>query len=220
MGGIAQAYACNIPILVLPGGVNRNQISVRPNFSADHFYRGLVKHIEPIYEPTQVADVMRRAFHHLRNGTPGPVVVELTADVVNQEIPEESQTYTSPTMHRQQPSAGDMADAVKALLAAKKPIIWAGAGVLFAGATEELRELAERTGIPVFCTMPGKSAINETHPLALGAGSGMTTLAAHRWLNECDVMLCLGSSLTRTPYGQSVRSKTRTTRMKLTKTKP
>ena len=95
--------------------------------------------------------------------------------------------------------------AVKALLAAKKPIIWAGAGVLFAGATEELRELAERTGIPVFCTMPGKSAINETHPLALGAGSGMTTLAAHRWLNECDVMLCLGSSLTRTPYGQSVR---------------
>ena len=74
MGGIAQAYADNIPILVLPGGVRLDQLAVRPNFSAVQNYQGLVKHVEAIYRPDQVAAVMRRAFHALRNGPPGPVV--------------------------------------------------------------------------------------------------------------------------------------------------
>jgi acetolactate synthase-1/2/3 large subunit len=77
--------------------------------------------------------------------------------------------------------------------------------VLAAGASAELTALAELTATPVFCTMPGKSAFDERHPLALGAGSGTTTLPAHRWLQECDVLLALGSSLTRTGYGQSIR---------------
>ena len=205
MGGIAQAYADNIPILVLPGGVFRNQIDVRPNFVATRNYQGIVKRVEAIYEPGQIGDVMRRAFHALRNGAPGPVVVELTADVCTEEVPEAGQNYRSPKSFRQQPSRSDIQDAARAFLAAKKPVIWAGAGVLFAGATDELRELAELTGTPVFCTMGGKSAINETHPLALGAGSMMTTLPAGQWLEQCDLMLCLGSSLTRTFYAQRVR---------------
>ncbi len=205
MGGLSQAYADNIPILVMLGGNSLNQISVRPNFSAVQKYQGWAKQIEAIYTPDQVGDVMRRAFHALRNGTPGPVVVELTGDVCAQEVPEAAQNYQSPKLTRQAPEAGDIAAAVKALLGAKKPVIWAGAGVLFAGATEALRELAELTATPVFTTMPGKSAIDERHPLALGAGSGATTLAAHRWLTDSDVLLALGSSLTRTPYGQRVK---------------
>jgi thiamine pyrophosphate-dependent acetolactate synthase large subunit-like protein len=205
MGGLSQAYADNIPILVMLGGNNLNQISVRPNFSAVQKYQGWVKQIEAIYTPDQVGDVMRRAFHALRNGTPGPVVVELTGDVCAQEVPEAAQTYKSPKLTRQAPEAGDIAAAAKVLIAARKPVIWAGAGVLFARATEALQELAELTATPVFTTMPGKSAIDERHPLALGAGSGATTLPAHRWLTDSDVMLALGSSLTRSPYGQRVK---------------
>ena len=205
MGGLSQAYADNIPILVLLGGNNLNQISVRPNFSAVQKYQGWAKQIEAIYTPGQVGDVMRRAFHALRNGTPGPVVVELTGDVCAQEVPEAAQNYQSPKLTRQAPESGDIAAAAKALIAAKKPLIWAGAGVLFSGATAALQELAELTATPVFCTMPGKSAIDERHPLALGAGSGATTLPAHRWLADGDVLLALGSSLTRSPYGQPVR---------------
>lgn len=204
MGGLAQAYADNIPILMLPGGINLNQIAVRPNFSAMHNYQGVVKQVEAIYAPNQVSNVMRRAFHALRNGTPGPVVVELTGDVCAQEVPTDAEPYRSPKLVRQVPATSDIKDAVKALLAAKKPVIWAGAGVLFAGATAELKTLAELTGTPVFCTMPGKSAFDERHPLALGAGSGATTLPARRWLQECDVLLALGSSLTRTHYGQPI----------------
>jgi thiamine pyrophosphate-dependent acetolactate synthase large subunit-like protein len=206
MGGLSQAYADNIPILVMLGGNNLNQISVRPNFSAVQKYQGWAKQVEAIYTPGQVGDVMRRAFNALRNGTPGPVVVELTGDVCAQEVPEEARNYQSPKLVRQVPESGVIAAAAAALIAAKKPVLWAGAGVLFSGATAALQELAELTATPVFCTMPGKSAFDERHPLALGAGSGTTTLLAHRWLSESDVLLALGTSLTRSPYGQPIRA--------------
>lgn len=207
MGGIAQAYADNIPILVLPGGVSLNQIAVKPNFSAVNNYRGIVKQVEAIYRPEDVGAAMRRAFHALRNGPAGPVVVELTTDVCAQSIPEDALNYTSPRPSKQQPAAGDIKDSVKALLSASNPLIWAGQGVLTSRATEELRALAEFTGIAVFCTMPGKSAMDERHPLCLGAGSNTCTLAAAKWLAESDLILALGSSLTRSFYGQPVRGK-------------
>jgi len=205
MGGIAQAYADSIPILVLPGGVLLNQIAVKPNFSAVHNYQGIVKQVEAVYQPEDIGNAMRRAFHALRNGPGGPVVVELTADVCVKEIPDKALNYQSPPRALSQPSESDISDAVKALRAAKQPLLWAGQGVLMAGATDELAELAELTGIPVFCTMPGKSAMDERHPLCLGAGSGLTTMAAGKWLSECDLILALGSSLTRTFYGQPIR---------------
>lgn len=207
MGGIAQAYADNVPILVLPGGVLLNQIAVKPNFSATANYRGIVKHVEAIYRPEDVGAAMRRAFNALRNGPAGPVVIELTGDVCQQEIPAQALNYQSPRISKQQPSSGDIKDAVKALLAASNPMLWAGQGVLTSLATDELKQLAELTGIPVFCTMPGKSAMDERHPLCLGAGSGMTTAAAAKWLEGSDLVLALGSSMTRTFYGQSIRGK-------------
>ena len=75
---------------------------------------------------------------------------------------------------------------------------------MFARATKQLQSFAEITNIPVYTTMPGKSAINEVHPLALGAGVQTTTLQARTFLDECDVVLALGSSMTDTPYGQSI----------------
>jgi acetolactate synthase-1/2/3 large subunit len=204
MGGIAQAYADNVPILVFLGGNSLDRLSVKPNFTAAQNYKGWVKQVEAIYTPNQVGDVMRRAFHALRNGTPGPVVVELTADVCAQDVPEAMQNYKSPKIHRQLPEPSAIKDAATAFLNAKQRVIWAGSGVLFSGATEVLRELAELTASPVFCTMPGKSAFDERHPLALGAGSGTTTGPAHHWLTNSDVLLALGSSLTRSPYAQKV----------------
>ena len=205
MGGIAQAYADNVPILVLPGGVMLNQLAVNPNFSAVANYRGIVKQVEAIYRPEDIGAAMRRAFNALRNGPAGPVVVELTMDVCAKDIPEDALNYKSPRTSRQQPATSEIKDAVKALLSASNPLLWAGQGVLTSRATEELKALAEFTGIPVFCTMPGKSAMDERHPLCLGSGSGATTMAAGKWLEESDLILALGSSLTRSFYGQPVR---------------
>ena len=209
LGGLAQANADNVPILVLPGGNNLDQIDVRPNYAATRGYREVVKCIEAIYRPEQVTAVMRRAFSALRNGVPGPVVVELTGDVCAQASPEDAAAYTPPKLHRAAPSPSELKDAARALVDAKRPVLWAGAGVLFARATEELRELSELLAAPVFCTMPGKSAFDERHPLSLGAGSGATTGPAHEWLQSCDVLGAFGSSLTRTPYGQPIRPEIR-----------
>ena len=147
---------------------------------------------------------MRRAFHALRNGTPGPVIVEIPEDIGDQQVPDGTPGYQPPRRSLQRPSANDVKDAVRLLLDAKKPVIWPGMGVLLAGATEELKELAELTQIPLYCTMPGKSSFDERHPLSLGSGSGATSLPARRWLQESDVLFAVGSSITRTPYGQSI----------------
>ena len=204
MGGIAQAFGDNVPVLVLPGGYALAERQVRPNFSAAENYRGIVKSVESLDTPEQIAPAMRRAFHALRSGRGGPVVVELTADVCAREVPEAARRYDPPAAVRQGPARGDVEAAVDALLAAERPLVWAGAGVLAAGATEALRELAELLDAPVFTTMEGKSAFDERHPLALGAGSGATTGPAHAWIVESDVVLALGASLTHNHYTQTV----------------
>lgn len=204
MGGLAQAFADNVPMLYLPGGSSVAQMQVRPNFSPARTYQTVSKYSEVILQPNMVSSTMRRAFHHLRNGRGGPVVVELPGDVAEMEVAESALNYQPPKRHPQQPSTGDIKDAVKALLAARKPMIWSGMGVLLGGASDELREFAELTEIPVYCTMPGKSGFNEKHPLSLGSGSGATTQQARTWLNESDVLFAVGSSLSITSYGQSI----------------
>ena len=206
MGGLAQAFADNVPILYLPGGPALAQHSVRPNFSPVRTYQTVSTYNEVIWKPDMVASVLRRAFHHLRNGRPGPAIVEIPADVGTQDVPEAALHYQPPKRFPQMPSRGAIKDAVHLLLRAKKPLIWSGMGTLMAEASAELRELAELTEIPVYCTMPGKSGFDERHPLALGAGSGSTSLQARQWIQESDVLLALGSSLTRTSYGQPIPS--------------
>jgi len=204
MGGLAQAFGDNVPILYLPGGPSLAQHSVRPNFSPVRTYQSVSTYGEVLWKADMTAGVMRRAFHHLRNGRPGPVIVEIPADVGTQEVPDAAMNYQPPKRSPQAPSASDVKDAVRLLLAAKKPLIWSGMGTLFAEASAELQELAELTEIPVYCTMPGKSGFDERHPLALGSGSSSTSLQARQWIQESDTLLALGSSLTRTSYGQPI----------------
>ncbi|MEW6672014.1 MAG: thiamine pyrophosphate-requiring protein [Thermodesulfobacteriota bacterium] len=204
MGALNQANADNVPVLYLPGGPAVDQLSIRPAFWATRMYRDMCKQAETIFKADQVAAVMRRAFHALKNGRPGPVVVEIPSDIANQEVPEAALAYRPPAGMRQVPCKGDIQDAARALLAAKRPVIWAGMGVLLSGATAELTELAELLEVPVYTSMPGKSAMDERHPLALGAGSGATTLAARTWLQSADVLFAVGASLSRTPFAQRI----------------
>jgi thiamine pyrophosphate-dependent acetolactate synthase large subunit-like protein len=193
-----------VPILYLPGGPALTQHSVRPNFSPVRTYASVSVYSEVVWKADMIASVMRRAFHRLRNGRPGPVIVEIPADVSTQEVPEAAMSYLAPKRMPQAPSASDVKDAVRLLLNAKKPVIWSGMGTLMAEASAELQELAELTEVPVYCTMPGKSGFDERHPLALGAGSSSTTRQAYQWLQESDLLMALGSSLTRTGYGQPI----------------
>ena len=205
MGGIAQAFADNTPILLLPAGPSLGEWSIRPNFAPSRAYSSIVKQAEAILDPAHVGNVIRRAFHALRNGRAGPVVVETPDDVGSAEVSGDVLAkYHSPGRAITCPSRSDVKDAVRLLLGAKNPVIWAGGGVLLGGATGELRELAELTQTPVYTTMQGKSAFPEDHPLSLGAGSGSTTLPAFTWLRDSDVLFALGTSLSHTSYGQPI----------------
>ena len=205
MGGLAQAYADNVPILYLPGGSAVSARSVKPNFSPARTYASVSVSSEVLFQPGQVTEVMRRAFHALRNGRPGPVIVEIPADVGEMEVDDAVvSSYTPPKRHRFAPDTGEVKEAVKLLLAAKKPVVWSGMGVLMAQASAELTELAELCELPVYCTMPGKSGFDQRHPLSLGSGSGATSQEARTWLQESDVLFAVGSSLSKTSYGQPI----------------
>ncbi|MGE0621819.1 MAG: thiamine pyrophosphate-requiring protein [Pseudomonadales bacterium] len=206
-GGLAQANADNIPILVLPGGNPLSMLFVRPNYSAVSSWANVCRHAEFITSPAETGNVMRRAMHRLRSASPGPVVVELPPEVVAQEIPDEALNYTSPRRVVGAPSPGDLADAAKALVGARDPLIWAGAGVMAARATEELKTLAELLEVPVYTSLPGKSAIDERHPLAIGSGGMTVTGPGRHWLKESDLIFAVGTSLTTTPYGQQFDQK-------------
>jgi len=178
---------------------------VKPNFSPARTYESVSVSSEVLFQPEQVSAVMRRAFHALRNGRAGPVIVEIPGDVGEMEVDDSIvASYSPPKRHRFAPASEDIEKAVAILLSAKKPVIWSGMGVLMSGASAELTELAELTEIPVYCTMPGKSGFDQRHPLSLGSGSGATSQEARTWLQESDVLFAVGSSMSKTSYGQPI----------------
>ena len=201
-GGIAQAWGEAVPLVFLPGGSGTGSYDVQPNFSATKNYASVTKLALSIDRIDRVGAQIRRAFHTARQGRPGPVLVEMHGDVMGQEVPQgAAERYRPSTTMRSVPSRGDIRDAVDALLTARRPVIWAGQGVLYADACAELRTFAELAQIPVVTTMQGKSAFPDDHPLALGSANRTAPKAVFKWLGAADTVLAIGSGLTRTVFG-------------------
>ena len=194
--GVAQAFSDSIPILVLPGGPERRRL-LPPSFIASKNYREITKWADMINFADRVPEMMRRAFTYLRTGRPGPVMLEIPGDVATEEFPDDMFQYKPVKGIK---TAGDPADVtavVKALIAAKNPILRAGQGVLFAGAWDELREITELIQIPVYTTMAGKSAFPENHPLSLGAGGRTRPKMLMHFQKKADLVFAIGSSCTK-----------------------
>ncbi len=202
--GVAQAYSDSVPILLLPGGVDRREASVYPNFSSARSYQTVTKWVDQIVFADRIPELMRRAFTQLRSGRPGPVMLELPRDVAGEDIDESALEYEPVAPIR---SAGDPRDVeavARSLVAAERPVIHAGQGVLYAEAWDELRELAEMLQAPVMTTMPGKSAFPEDHPLALGAGGATTTRPVYQFLQQADVVFGIGCSFSRSNFATPI----------------
>ncbi|MCZ6887058.1 MAG: thiamine pyrophosphate-requiring protein [Gammaproteobacteria bacterium] len=203
-GGIAQAWGDAVPLLFLPGGSGLNSYDVEPNFSAARNYQGVTKLALSIDKPSRTTTQMQRAFHALRHGRPGPVLVEMHGDVLGQEVADDAFDYRPSKSFKAVPSRSDVKDAVSALLKADNPVILAGQGVLYAEACEALKELAELLNAPVITTMQGKSAFPDDHPLALGSANRTAPKTVWKWLGESDTVFAVGSGLTRTGFGIDV----------------
>ena len=195
--GVATAFSDAVPMLLLPLGHPSGRDGVFPHFSSVRSYDSITKNVERLQAPHLVADTMRRAFALLKMGRPGPVMVEIPADVGNEEVADDVVDNYAPvraTVAGANVSAVD--EAAAALLAASNPIVYAGQGVMHAEATDDLVELAELLQIPVTTSMAGKSGFPEKHPLSLGSSSGVMNGAAYRFMSRADVVFAVGSSLT------------------------
>jgi acetolactate synthase-1/2/3 large subunit len=199
-GGVAQAYGDSVPIVVLPAGYPRRLLNLPPNFSAFLNYQHITKWAEQVILPETVPDAMRRAFTQVRNGRPRPVLVELPSDLLREEVPD-GWTYTPAPRLRVAPDPRGVTEVAAALVAAERPVIYAGQGVHYARAWRQLRELAELLEAPVTTSLQGKSAFPENHPLSLGSGGRSISLQLYRFLNDADLIFGIGCSFSTTNYG-------------------
>ncbi|MDE0634132.1 MAG: thiamine pyrophosphate-requiring protein [Caldilineaceae bacterium] len=198
-GGVAQAFGDSAPIVVLPGGYPRPINQVQPNFNSAQSYASVTKSSEQLTTPEMTADAIRRAFAAVRNGRPRPALVEIPADIASAEVEEFS--YQPVQRVRYGPDPADVERAADMLVAAERPVIYAGQGVHYAKGWDALKELAELLEAPVTTTLNGKSAFPETHPLSLGSANRSHTRAVGEFLNSADMIFGIGCSFSFTNFG-------------------
>ncbi|MGH7155211.1 MAG: thiamine pyrophosphate-requiring protein, partial [Acetobacteraceae bacterium] len=198
-GGVAQAYAESVPLLVVPQGFARRIAYIDPNYSAVREMRGVAKSAEPVIVPAEVSNILRRAFTRLRNGRGGPCIVEVPSDIWSEEIGDLD--YTPVVRARTAPDPADVRKAAQMILAAKRPVIYAGTGIHWAKAWPQLRKFAELLGAPVVTSLGGKSSFPENHPLSLGSGGAAVPKPAHHFIAASDLIVGIGCSFTETSFG-------------------
>ena len=204
----AVAHVNRLPVLFVPGDVFANR---RPDpvlqqvesfgdgtVSANDCFRPVSRYFDRITRPEQLIPALERAMVVLTDPAEcGPVTLAFCQDVQAEayDWPEHFFAERLRRMRRPEPDVVELADAVRLLRAARKPMIVAGGGVLFSAAETELAAFAEHHGIPVAETQAGKSALPSDHPLALGALGVTGTAAANACAEEADVVLAVGTRL-------------------------
>lgn len=196
--GVAQAFSDSSPILILPGHQGNSRLGVTSDFNASQNYQHITKWAGYVNNPERIPEMMRRAYTNMRIGRPSPVLLEMPTDVMNAPFDAVYDIY-EPVLPRK--SSGDPKDiekVVELLLRANNPIIYAGQGVLYAEASDELVELSELLSLPVLTTTLGKSGFPENHPLSLGTGGNSGTAMVGTYLRESDLVFGIGTSFQKT----------------------
>jgi len=197
--GVAQAYADNSRILVLPSAPNLDRPRTPPVFYPADVLAPVTKWAARVHHVRDLPRLLRRAFQQLRGGNPGPVLLELPEEILEATFDETIDYQVVPEI-RFTPDPAAIEAAARLLLNARQPVIWAGQGVLRAHATGDLVALAELLRAPVMTTNPGKSAFPEDHDLSLGAAAVHPPSPLKKFLNSADLVLAIGTSLTASPF--------------------
>jgi len=181
---LCDAYMDSVPMVAITGQVGRAVIGTDGFQECDTvgITRSVTKHNELIMDPREIPLIVRQAFHLATTGRPGPVLIDVPKDVLQAEIewtwPTDADVASSLPGYKPNLKGHPrmIKEAVRLIGEARRPVIYAGGGILKARAAEALRELAERTGIPVVTTLMARGAFPDEHPLCLGMpGSTATT---------------------------------------------
>jgi acetolactate synthase-1/2/3 large subunit len=196
--GIATAYMDSIPMVIITGQVPVAAIGLDAFQECDTvgITRPIVKHNFLVKDVRHLADVMKKAFHIARSGRPGPVVVDIPKDVSFNKTPwtgypdkVEMRSYNPVRKGH----GGQIRKALQLLLAAKRPYIYTGGGVVLGNATQELRQLADMLNYPCTNTLMGLGSISGHDPKFLGMLGMHGTLEANNAMQNCDVLLAVGA---------------------------
>lgn len=180
--GLYSAQADSIPILCITGQAPRARLH-KEDFQAidiTSIAKPVTKWATTVLEPAQVPRAFQQAFHLMRSGRPGPVLIDLPFDVQVAEIEFDADTYAPLPVYKPAATRAQVEKALDMLQAAEKPLIVAGGGIINADASELLVEFAELTGVPVIPTLMGWGTIPDDHPLMAGM-CGLQT--SHRYGN-------------------------------------
>ncbi len=186
--GIAQAFEDGSPVLCITDGVpigatENSQFDVASSLKSVSKWYGFLD------APHRVPEFMRRAFTMLRTGRPGPVV--LAVPDADGTYDETADPYVPVKGWKSAPDPADVSAVADLLLKAENPLVYAGEGVIYAGAEEELKALVETLNLPVVSTLKAKGAFPEDHPLYVGVRGGQV----EEYLAKCDLLFAVGSSL-------------------------
>ena len=195
--GIADAKLDSIPLIAITGQVKT------PVIGTDAFQetpivevcRGITKHHYLITDVSDVSRVMREAFHIATTGRPGPVLVDLPKDIQEATWDADDRgimDLPGYQVHDRQAPAEQIKQLAAAIKLAKRPMLYCGGGIISAGASELLRELVQKTGIPVTMTVMGLGAFPRRHPLSLDMLGMHGSVYANRAVRDCDLLIALG----------------------------
>ncbi|MRV73844.1 glyoxylate carboligase [Duganella sp. FT92W] len=180
--GLYSAQADSIPILCITGQAPRARLH-KEDFQAVNIAeiaKPVTKWATTVLEPAQVPRVFQQAFHLMRSGRPGPVLIDLPFDVMQAEIEFDPDTYTPMEVYKPRASRAQIEKALEMLNDADRPLITAGGGIINANASALLQEFAEIVNVPVIPTLMGWGTIPDDHPLMAGM-AGLQT--SHRYGN-------------------------------------
>ncbi|ASK69087.1 MULTISPECIES: acetolactate synthase 3 large subunit [Shewanella] len=196
--GIATAYMDSIPLVVLSGQVPSNLIGNDAFQECDMIgiSRPVVKHSFLVQDPTQIPEIIKKAFYIASTGRPGPVVVDLPKDCLNPALLHDYIYPESIKMRSYNPTTsghkGQIRRGLQALLAAKKPVLYVGGGAIISSSEKQILALAEKLNIPVVSTLMGLGAFPGTHKNSLGMLGMHGRYEANMTMHNCDLIFGIG----------------------------
>jgi len=194
---IADAYMDSVPIVAVTGQVASSSIGTDAFQEAD--IRGITmpitKHNFLVTDPAEIPRTIAEAFHIASTGRPGPVLVDVSKDAMQAQTRFAWPTELNLPGYRPvtRPHAKQVREAAKLILEARRPVLYVGGGVIRARAAQELRVLAEMTGMPVVTTLMARGAFPDSHPQHLGMPGMHGTVAAVAGLQRSDLVISLGA---------------------------
>ncbi|MFB6893072.1 acetolactate synthase large subunit [Kitasatospora sp. NPDC056327] len=194
---IADAYMDSVPIVAITGQVASKAIGTDAFQEADicGITMPITKHNYLVTDPAEIPRVIAEAFHIAATGRPGPVLVDIAKDALQATTTFRWPVETSLPGYRPvtKPHAKQIREAAKLLVTSRRPVLYVGGGVIKAGATAELRILAELTGAPVVTTLMALGAFPDSHPQHLGMPGMHGTVPAVTALQKADLLFTLGA---------------------------